>query len=193
MVIEQKNYDALVTGFKPTLCELEIIGRNIQDFEASVSQEVPDEALDLGALKVQRIIIGVVPGVNDPSALLVNGANLTVRELGKLAIHYINHSFEIDMLWREYGVSGSYEYRMSIFAGKRLDTIRIFLGEHLYDELTADVNDACNKKITALNEREKNLPACKKCGGKRTLPDDEYNDGLILCVNCLPEEGKSDE
>ena len=64
--------DERVEGFKPTLNELQLLGRNVQEEGAVITQRLPGESKDLVPLVGKNIVFGFVEEVHGASARLVD-------------------------------------------------------------------------------------------------------------------------
>jgi hypothetical protein len=190
MTTSQEAMNERVEGFKPTLYELQVVGRNAQETGVTITQQLPNESKDLGPLVGKGVVIGSTEGVNDASARTVEGIALTVRELQEVAAHYYDEINSIKFFWDWSGQTSGCEFRKCAFSTERLSAIRTVLGKRRFEEAIAADKREWYRKWDELEEKEKNLAPCKKCGGKRTIRD-ETNSPRGWCCKC--ENGFSEE
>jgi hypothetical protein len=126
-----------------------------------------------------------VRGVNDRWARLVEGFVPTEYELVVLAKHYLDEIMEIDLFWRCYHQTGSSEWRIQAFAGRRLDAIEQALGEAKFNAAIAKRLAEWKQKFADADKEEQSLAPCTRCGARRFLRDlaPEHAD---LCGACIP-------
>ncbi len=93
----------------------------------------------------KRLAIGMVPGVNDAGATLVENFAPTRYELEVLANHYLEEVRAIEFDGEFLGSSGSYEIRMRPFAYRRLDAIWQVLGEESFKKAIAPMEEKWQK------------------------------------------------
>ena len=123
--------------------------------------------------------IGIVEGVNDSSAKLVEGFVPTRYELKILAVHYLNQAREIEYCWEESGQVGSNQGRLHPFCYARAAMIRDLLGTEEFEKATRSIDSHWDEKIKDLID---NSPRCESCGARLHLFD---TDGR--CVSCRSE------
>ena len=162
MTTPREAPDECVEGFKPMLYELQLVRQDTQETVAASMQPWQ----------------------------VVEGITLTVRELQEVATHYYGEINSIKFFWEWTGeYSGCESRRCAVFT-ERLSLIRTVLGQRRYEEAIAADKQEWDRKWDELEEEEKNLAPCKKCGGKRTIRD-EANSSLGWCCKC--ENGFSED
>src|SRR5215470_5935621 len=98
--------NTVMTRFKPTLFECELIGILPETLEPG---ELTPESAGLGPFRSRGFCIGTVHGVNDGGARLATGVTLTDDQLGHLARYYLEEIYIIHFDWDAFGGCGSYE------------------------------------------------------------------------------------
>jgi hypothetical protein len=148
--------------------------------------DMPEESAGLGAWKGAGMTIGMVRGVNDRWARLVEGFAPSEYELVVLAKHYLDVRMDVALISRCFEQTGSDLWRKQAFADARLNTIEQALGEAKFDAAIAKKLAEWTQKFTDADNEEQSLAPCTKCGTKRFLymlapahPD--------LCDACVPD------
>ncbi len=149
-----------------------------------MERQIPVESEGLGPIGGAGWVIGVVGGVNDESACLVEHFKPTQYELEVLARHYLEEARNIEFKGQFLGYSGSHEIRMRPFAYRRLATIEGVLGKHKFDKAIAQTEEEHNRGFAKAAEIEKNLEPCKGCGAKRDYCDYAFSSTDDYCGAC---------
>ena len=103
--------------------------------------QFPPEAEGLGFYSNGTSTIGLVDGVNDASARLVEDFRVTRYELEVLARHYLEHVRQAEHEWAAFMQSGSTSSRQAAFGGKRLHSIERVLGKDALEKALAPVEE----------------------------------------------------
>ncbi len=127
-----------------------------------MKRHFPAESEGLGPMVfADGSAIGIVEGVNDSSAELVEGFRPTRYELKVLARDYVERVGELEYQFEETDQSGSTQIRFPNFASARLNTIRKALGDQEFEGAIRSVKEHWEAELADLVE---NYPRCKGCG-----------------------------
>ena len=147
-----------------------------------MKKHFPAESEGLGPRVVGNgFALGIVPGVNDASAELVEGFRPTRYELEVLATDYMERLGVIAADWEAFGQTGSYEIRFGPFAWRRLDTICNILGEEEFTQAIAPVKAKWDNVLAKCREQVENPEPCEECGASRSGPLPLSD---LLCDRC---------
>ncbi len=192
----QKGLDAEIVERLERRCRdlgEEGLPNTLKERSGIMEKQMPVESEGLGQLVAGGFLIGVVPGVNNESATIVEEFKPTVYELEVLARHYLEEAREIEFAGKFLGYSGSYEIRMRPFAYRRLATIEGILEKHRFDKAIAGTEEEWNRRFAEAAEIEKNLEPCKSCGAKRVYYDYAFPSPDGYCGACDSATAPSDD
>ena len=158
-----------------------------------MGMEMAVESEGLGPLCGAGMVVGVVGGVNDESAYLVEHFKPTQYELEVLARHYVDEAGQIEFWSRFLGCGDSHGIRMRPFACRRLATIKAALGEKRFEKAIARTEEKWDKRFAEAEEIEKNLEPCKSCGAKRDYYDYAFPSPDGYCGACDSATAPSDD
>jgi hypothetical protein len=148
---------------------------------------MPEESAGLAPSGAPWLPIGMVRGVNDRWACLVEGFRPTEYELVVLAKHYLDEIMNIDFFYRWHQTTGSSEWRTQAFASRRLDAIEQALGEAKFNAVIAKRLAGWRQKFADADKEEESLDPCTSCGTKRVLSDLwRARTHPDLCEACVP-------
>ena len=149
----------------------------------------PTESEGLGPMIGKGLAVGVVRGVNDATAELVEGFVPTRYELEVLARHYLECIGDIQFMWEAFGQSSSYGIRFWPFANRRLSKIQSILGEEDYREAITSAEEKIDKVLAEIREDVNNPRPCSECGTHRSGPVylDDYEG---ICDKCRADKGE---
>ena len=131
-----------------------------------MDDQFPPEAEGLGFYSDGISTIGLVEGVNDASARLVEDFRVTRYELELLARHYLEEVREYEHEWAAYQCTGSTEMRMQAFGRRRLGSIERILGEDVLVKALAPVEERWRRTFDDLKVDLANPVKCEECGGE---------------------------
>jgi hypothetical protein len=94
----------------------------------------PKECEGLGCLRTDHFTIGIVEGINNGSAALVEDFEVTKHEAALLAERYLQDLYGTLQFCTFYQQGGSSEARTMAFAHRRLDTLQKVLGEEAWEK-----------------------------------------------------------
>ena len=146
-----------------------------------MDNQFPPEAEGLGYHSDGSSTIGLVEGVNDASARLVEDFRVTRYELEVLARHYLEKVRQYEHEWTAYRCAGSTGMRMLAFGERRLGSIERFLGEDALDKALAPVEEKWRRIFDDLKVALATPVWCEECGGEFCRKDLQA-DG---CQGCL--------
>jgi hypothetical protein len=178
--------------------ELVRAGKDTEDIEffSQVDRPLgpgfPKESSGLHAHGLPGFALGVVGGVNDSSARLVEGFQPTEYELELLAQHYVDRINDMTLFQRCTGQIGTGDWRLDAFSNRRLDTIRRALGQDKFDAAISKTLAKWKQEFADAENSEQSLAPCTKCGGKRSLPD-AANDPIGRCHACAIDDWEASE
>ena len=129
----------------------------------------PEESRGLGFCGNAHSI-GLIKGVNDESASLVDGFKPTFYELEILAEHY-RHEANREFVGKVYAPDGNSETLSQVFAVRRLGTIAGILGHERFGAVVHSVDKKWIKKFADLDEELRRLEPCQECGCRRSMYD----------------------
>ena len=150
-----------------------------------MDNQFPPEAEDLGWLSGGLPRKGVVEGVNDASAKLIEGFQFDWYELEVLARHYLWEVRDSEYFWVAYKTTASAWLRKKEFALARLDSIERILGEDVLAKALAPVEEKWRRRFDELKVDLATPVKCEKCG------EEFYREVLyqVTCVGCPPVDG----
>jgi hypothetical protein len=128
--------------------------------------QFPPEAEGLGFYSNGTSTIGLVDGVNDASARLVEDFRVTRYELEVLARHYLEEVRFFEYDFAAYRVTGSTAIRMVPFGERRLGSIERILGEDVLVKALAPVEEEWRKRFDDLEIDLATPVKCEECGGE---------------------------
>ncbi len=123
---------------------------------------------------------------------LVIESKVSKSELENLARDCIDELGDIFFTAKYLGQVGG--FNREIYLWRRLDTIEILLGKERFRKAIASTEEELDRALAEAEEIERNLEACKACGGKRDYYD--YADPYIpdgYCKECDPAMAQSDD
>ena len=145
-----------------------------------MNDQFPPEAEGCEPLSVGPITIGVVRGVNDASAGLVEDFRVTRYELEVLARHYLEKVKQVEHEWTAYRCTGSTGMRMLAFGERRLGSIERILGKDVLDKALAPMEEEWRRRLDDVKVDLATPVKCEECGEKfyREVP---YQ---VACLGC---------
>jgi len=153
-------------------------------------KDLPKESKGLGPVVGNKVICGLAAGVNDLSALVVEGFQLTQHELSVLAGHYENTAASIQYVEVYPGQYGGAEGRSKYFAERRLFTIETVLGETKFAKAIEGTRAKWTKTFEQNEEAREKLLPCIICGADRRsefpqhYPDGHCFECAVRCEEC---------
>ena len=175
-----------MSGYMRHMLESEILAINQITINGFISQEtggssmgsrLASESEDLHPLAG---IIGVVHGVNDQGAELVEEFEPTRLELSILAKHYAELIHDVWHTWYAFQYSDSYGIGMKPFAERRLSRIWNILTEEELQEVAQYIRES-NRTIKEMRHEVENPAPCNHCGIPRKGPIPPFD---VLCDAC---------
>ena len=142
-----------------------------------MDNQFPPEAEGLGYHSDGSSTIGLVEGVNDASARLIEDFRVTRYELEVLARHYLEKVKQYEHEWMAYRCTGSTGRRMLAFGERRLDSIERILGKDVLDKVLEPVEEKWRKTFDDLRVFLATPGKCEQCG-------EEFDREVAYQVTC---------
>ena len=118
-----------------------------QVFDDQTDPEYPDTEGIGYYLLGDRDWIGYIESVNGPGAQACNELQATRHELKVFAKYWYRELTDIDLFWFLHQTTGSTEWRTAVYATRRLQRIRRFIGAALVDDAIAEVDAEFRQKL----------------------------------------------